>query len=464
MAPSSENVPLHPGRLVLALGLAVSAIPLNSTMIAVALPMIGAELDSSPTDTTQALMASYLIATIVLQTPGGKLGDLWGRRRTLVTGQLLFVVGAAVGSVLPTLMGLTAARLVMAAGGALLLPAALATLRNLVAPAQRGRMFGILGAAMGASAALGPPLGGWLTEGFGWEAVFWINVPLLLAALLLGGGLPSDPPASLSRLSRLDWPGALLLAATLLGVVGAIRVQAALLGWILLCTLVLLALFIRHELRQTDPLLNPRIFAVPAYSCGVAITAIQNFGLYGPVFFLPFLLHDAYGIGPGVTGQTVLFMTGGMVLFGPIGGRLADRFGARVVVIVAASIACTGMLGIAFAESWHRPATLFPWLALVGLGMACSTGPAQAAAMSAVGQEDSGMAAGALTMLRYLGSILGISLVAVLTESAGEDLPAIAPAGFLAYAIAYGSTALVAWGLPLSGVDASINPTSRKTG
>lgn len=264
-----------------------------------------------------------------------------------------------------------------------------------------------------------------------------------------------------SRLSYLDWPGALLLAAALLGVVGTIRVGATLTPWVLLGTLCLLGLFVLHELRQEDPLLNPRIFRIPAYSCGVGITAIQNFGLYGPVFFLPFLLHDAYGIGPGVTGQTVLFMTGGMVLFGPMGGRLADRFGARRVVAVAATIACTGMLGIALADSWHRPATLFPWLTLVGLGMACSTGPAQAAAMSAVGQEDSGMAAGALTMLRYLGSILGISLVALLTESATSNLPEIAANGFLVYAAAYGLTAVVATGLPAQGVGADNEPTGQ---
>ncbi|MEC9341723.1 MAG: MFS transporter [Pseudomonadota bacterium] len=448
-APKPNNAT---SSVILALGLAVAAIPLNSTMIGVALPLIGAQLQATPTDTTQALMASYLIATIVLQTPGGKLGDLWGRKRALYAGQLLFITGALVGSLAPTLLGLTAARLVMAAGGALLLPAALATLRNLVAPQQRGRMFGILGAAMGASAALGPPLGGWLAEAFGWEAVFWINIPLLLTALLLGGGLPAERPSDRPPLGGIDWRGGLLLAATLLAIIGAIRGSGISILILSGSSVVLLVLFIAHELRQADPLLDVRIFRTPAYSCGVAITAIQNFGLYGPVFFLPFVMFDGYGIGPGVTGQTVLFMTGGMVLFGPAGGRLADRFGARRMVTLAAGVATVGMLGIALAPDWRHPASLMPWLLLVGMGMACSTGPAQAAAMSAVTAQDSGMAAGALTMLRYLGSILGISLVALVAQSANGHLPDVARAGFLSYAAAYAITALVARGLPRRGV------------
>jgi MFS family permease len=452
---ATPEAPLRPpARALAALGLALFVMPLNSTMIAVALPVIGAALGTSATDTTQALMASYLAATIVLQTPGGKLGDVWGRHRALLGGQVLVLGGALGGTFAPDLRGLALARLAMAAGGALLMPAALATLRTVVPVGQRGRVFGAFGAVMAIATAAGPPLGGLLTESFGWQAVFWVNVPLVGLSLVLGAG---TAPRGRARAvpPRLDWGGVALLAATLLAAVCAVRLRGVELAAALVACALALALFVHRELRHPDPVLDVRIFRARPYTVGIAVLAGQNFALYGPLFLLPYVLHDGYGIGAAAAGRVVVFLTGAMIVFGPIGGRLADRLGARRVVASAALVGTAGMLGLALAPDWQHPARLIPWMALIGLGMAGSMGPAQAAALSAVRADASGMAAGALTTLRYGGSFAGISLVALLVSAAHGDVVAVARMGFAIYAAAFGATVLAALALPRRGVAAS---------
>ena len=145
-----------PQRFFIGLLLAAGLAPLNSTMIAVALPAIGTEFRAAPADLTQWLVTSYLMLCLVMQSPGGKIGDLWGRSLALRLGLLCFFLGSAAGALAFSIAMLVGARLLMALGGALLLPAAMAAMRNLVAADQRGRIFGMLGAILGLAAAIGP--------------------------------------------------------------------------------------------------------------------------------------------------------------------------------------------------------------------------------------------------------------------------------------------------------------------
>ena len=155
------------GSRLLAAALAAALMPLNSTMIAVALPDISAEFDADPAVVTQALVTSYLVAAIVLQSPAGKLGDRLGHARMVVSGQVLVGAGALLGFLAPSLVSLTVARVLMAAGGAVLVPATVALLRHTLPPERRGRAFGAFGAVMALAAALGPLLGGALVDAFG---------------------------------------------------------------------------------------------------------------------------------------------------------------------------------------------------------------------------------------------------------------------------------------------------------
>ena len=198
--------------------------PLNSTMIAVALPDISAEFDADPAVVTQALVTSYLVAAIVLQSPAGKVGDRIGHARMVATGQLLIAAGALLGYLATSLALLTVARILMAAGGAVLLPATVAMLRRTLPPELRGRAFGAFGAEMALAAALGPLAGGALVDAFGWPSVFLANLPVLAASVGLGAvasraakrEIQGAPP-------RFDWVGTFLLAAALTSIVMGLR-------------------------------------------------------------------------------------------------------------------------------------------------------------------------------------------------------------------------------------------------
>ena len=165
--------------------LAASLSPLGSTMIAVALPSIGSELGVGSGLLTQWLVSSYLIVGIATMSPGGKLGDRIGHRRALVIGMTIYGVGLIAGFSLANLPSLAFARMAMAAGGAMTIPATMALLRNLVPPEKRARTFGYFGSVMGIAAGIGPLVGGELTALFGWRSVFIANIPVILLAYFL---------------------------------------------------------------------------------------------------------------------------------------------------------------------------------------------------------------------------------------------------------------------------------------
>jgi MFS family permease len=172
-------------RFIVALTLGAALTPLNSTMIAVALPAMGESFQVSSSDLTLWLVSSYLLVNIILQSPAGKLGDIVGRRRAFMIGLSLFATGSLIATLAPYLPVVTASRILMAAGGAMLIPNAMALLRNVIPEHKRSSAFGYFGALLSASAAAGPMLGGMLTEYFGWKAIFLVNLPLLLLSWVL---------------------------------------------------------------------------------------------------------------------------------------------------------------------------------------------------------------------------------------------------------------------------------------
>ncbi|MDF1819664.1 MAG: MFS transporter [Immundisolibacteraceae bacterium] len=443
-----------PRRFFIGLLLAAGLAPLNSTMIAVALPAIGTEFRAAPADLTQWLVTSYLMLCLVMQSPGGKIGDLWGRSLALRLGLLCFFLGSAAGALAFSIAMLVGARLLMALGGALLLPAAMAAMRNLVAADQRGRIFGMLGAILGLAAAIGPPLGGWLTEHLGWSSVFWINAPVIALAYLLTRGLTLGSDSGSDK-PRLDWQGIVLLTITLLSAVSAVHLGSAM-AWVAAAmSLITVMFFLRWELRTDQPVLDPRMFKRLRFSAGLGVGSVQNFCMYGMLFQLPYMLEELHGFGPTVAGKMLLAMTGGMVVCSPLGGRFADRFGARSVVAFGSTLGLVAMGVLSMAQPWNLPMTLVPWLVMLGAALGFSTGPSQASALSAVDPRHSGMASGALSMFRYVASVSAITLLGVLLGATSMNPMERYQTGFLVYGGGFLITALLAFGLPRKGVSGS---------
>lgn len=379
-AVSSTRLPL---RSFLGLALAAVLAPLNSTIVAVALPSIATTFGASDALVTRWLVTAYLIVAIAAQSPGGRIADLWGYSRVLTLGSALFGFGAILAALSPQLAVLGAGRVLMALGGALSIPTVFAQIRNSVPESSRGRMFGTFGAIMGTAAAIGPLAGGFLTSRYGWHSIFYVNLPVVALSLLL------EPPRRETRPA------------------GAARFQG--LGKAL-------AAF-------------GQLFTRRAFAAGSAIVALQNLVMYALLFLLPFFLART-GFDPSATGRMLLFFTAAMVLASPIGGRLSDALGSRVVAVSGATI------GTAGASLFVAGGALAPALILVGFGIGVSTSPSQAAALGAVDASQAGIASGALSTMRYLGGVIGSGLVALLAASPHDPRLWVFPAVLFASALA----------------------------
>jgi EmrB/QacA subfamily drug resistance transporter len=423
---NSEADPHLPRRFVAAIVLGAALIPLNSTMIAVALPAIGDTFQVDPSELTLWLVTSYLLVNIILLSPAGKLGDLLGRRRAFGIGLSLFALGVVIATFAPALSVVAASRVLMAAGGAMLMPNAMALLRVVVAEPKRARVFGYFGAMLGASAAVGPLVGGILTQYFGWEAIFLVNLPILVLSWgLVQSDTSYDRVKSERRDKRpkFDFVGMGLLAFSLAVLVIGMKGGGTWPLLALVCSGMGFYTFIRWERRAAEPLVDLDLFRRVPFVIGGTVVGLQNLGMYALLFQLPFLLQTWYRIDAATIGQVLLIMTIFMVFLAPVGGRLSERLGTRPTVLGGLLASLIGMVMLLATTGSTSLIWMMISLAWVGGGIGIVSGPVQSAALSAVDAERSGVASGILSTMRYLGGIAGITIISIfLTEETPAGL------------------------------------------
>jgi MFS family permease len=442
----------QPTRLFVSTGVAAALNPLNSTMIAVAMPAIGASFAVSSGALMHWLVTGYLVATIVCQTPGGKMGDMWGYSLTLTLGRWLFVAGTAAAVLAPNMPPLVIGRLLMAAGGALLVPTTMALIRIHVSPTRRPSAFGRMSAVMATAAAIGPALGGVLIDTFGWQSVFLANLPILVVSWLLQRGIDlsgSQEGRSTGSMANFDWIGTLLLSAGLItGMIG-LRVPGAMTALLLGSAVLFFVAFAAWERRVPEPVLDLGLFKRPRFAAASLIVATQNLAMYALIFHMPFLFSDLSDLPKSIVGLAMLALTAGMVVFATLGGRVAAQIGVRLTVALGGLSCMVGVALLANLEVWQSLAGVIAPLGLIGLGLGLSAGPNQAAAMNVVAHSESGMAAAALSTTRYFGGIAGIATLSALLPdtAAGEDAAGHLTA-FWIYVASCGVSVLLAFALP----------------
>ena len=407
--------------------LAAALSPLGSTMIAVALPSIGSELGVGSGTLTQWLVSSYLIVGIATMSAGGKLGDRIGHKRSLVIGMAMYGAGSIAGFSLANLPSLAFARIAMAAGGAMTVPATMALLRNLVPAERRARTFGYFGSVMGTAAAIGPLVGGELTALFGWRSVFIANIPvILLAYFLIRAATRSEAPlrSRVARQSpRFDIQGSVLLGLGLTLLVVAAQTSGATALAAAFGAAGLLAAFIWWERRVAEPVLDLRLFLRPTFAAASIVIGSQNLAMYALLFQLPIFFEQVRNVEAGVTGRLLVGMMIAMVVCSPLGGRVSELVGARTTAFVGTLTSLVGLYLVSNFEALRSPGDALIGLVLIGAGLGLTSAPSQAAAMSAVGRREAGMAGGAVSTARYIGGVIGISALGYLLggEGAGVD-------------------------------------------
>lgn len=426
-------------------------VPLNSTMLAVALPGVMDEFHLGAA-AVSTLVTLYLGAVAVALPISGALGDRFGHRRVFLGGVVVFGLASllAVGATSFALLQL--ARVFQAVSGAFVSTSSAAIVRMAAPPRRRGEAFGLFDLLTSTSAAAGPFVGGVLVGAFGWRSLFIVAVPIaLLAALAVGFWLRPDAGTTLiaeapprakgasppTRRPPLDVMGLVLLAAWIGAILIALHGDTGLIGLIAaVAILPLAALLVWFELGQPMPAVDPRLFRIPAFSSAVAGIFGNTVVLHASFILVPLLVERLLAGSATTSGLVLLGVSGVAALVAPIGGRASDRRGRRALVVTGSLVMTAGLAGLALPIGSASVIAVGALLAVVGLGMGLSGPPRQAAAFESIKSDRVGMAAGTYYTGRYLGGVVGASMAG-----------AVLAGGITAGAVSFGFGILVAFGL-----------------
>jgi EmrB/QacA subfamily drug resistance transporter len=401
---------------------AVFMVSLDNLVVTMALPSIKAHLHAS-LQSLEWTVNAYTLTFAVLLLTGATLGERFGRRRMFTAGLALFTLASAAAALAPNVGALVAARAVQGAGGALVLPLSLTLLSSAVPVARRGAALGFWGAMSGLAVAVGPVVGGAVTQGASWQWIFWLNVPVGVAIIPVAARmLPKGRPWS----SRLDLPGVALASAGLLGVVfGLVRGNAA--GWSsgqvlgsITGGVILLAAFAAWERQAPAPMLPLRLFASRGFTAANVASFLFSAGMFGSIFLLAQFLQVAEHYSPLAAGLRTLPWTGMPMIVAPIAGPLSDRWGGRPLIITGLALQAAGLgwLALVTAPGVAYSSLVLPFV-ISGIGMALFFVPVANLVLGSVRPEQEGIASGANNAIRELGGVFGIAALASVFSATG---------------------------------------------
>ena len=403
---------------------ALAMIMLDNTVVNVALPSIQRDFGASLSALEWTINA-YTLTFAVLLVTGGRLGDIFGRRLVFLIGVTIFALSSATIGLAPTDGWLVASRAVQGVGAAMMMPATLSILTNAFPPHERGKAIGIWAGVSAIALAIGPLLGGWLTEDVSWRAIFFLNLPVAAGAIAVTL-FAADESRDETVDRRLDWPGIATLTTGLSALVLAL-VEANSWGWGSPAILGLFALFavslagfVVIELRSTAPMVDFASFRSRQFVGANAVAFMVTFAMFGMFFFLALYLQNILGYSPLETGVRFLPTTLLVMVAGPVAGRLTDRIGPRWLmtgglVLVAASLAWQSRIDVDTTYGYLLPAFM-----AMGLGIGLVMSPMSTAAMNAVDRAKAGVASGTLSMSRMVGGTFGVAALGALIASVGS--------------------------------------------
>ncbi|MCK7624892.1 MFS transporter [Streptomyces sp. RS10V-4] len=459
------------------IALAQLMVVLDSTIVNIALPSAQKDLGISDAN-RQWVITAYALAFGGLLLFGGRLSDLWGRRRTFLIGLTGFALASALGGAAAGEGMLLGARALQGVFGALLAPSALSLLAVTFTEArERAKAFGIFGAIAGGGAALGLLLGGVLTEYLDWRWTFFVNIPIAVIAAA-GAVLVIREPAVGRNSSRLDVPGVVLASLGLVSLVYAFT-RAESDGWLAGVTLalfgaaaVLLLAFVVVESKVAAPLLPLRVVAERNRAGVYASLGLAVIGMFGLFLFLTYYLQIVKGYTPVVTGLAFLPMVAGMITGSTqIGARLMTRVRPRLLMAPGFTVAALGMLVLSQIDlDTSYPALILPGFVLMGLGMGTAFMPAMSLATHGVQPRDAGVASAMVNTSQQVGGAIGTALLNTIAASATTAYATAHAAGARSadllklQSMVHGYTSAIRWAVGILALAAVIAFTFINTG
>ena len=394
--------------------LSLFIVGMDTTIVNVALPAIGRDL-RAPVSGLQWTIDAYTLVIASLLMLSGSAGDRLGRRRVFQAGLAVFTLGSLACSLAPGLGWLIAFRAVQAIGGSMLNPVAMSIVTNTFTdPAERARAIGLWGSVFGLSVALGPVIGGALVDSTGWRGVFWVNIPVGIAAIILTAAFVPESRAGTAR--RPDPLGQALIIAVL-GTLSYAIIEGPGYGWgaarIIACfaaAAACLAAFLWHERRREQPLVDLRFFRSLPFS-GAALTAITGMGAFaGFLFLITLYLQDVRGYRPLEAGLFLVPMALVMAVSAPLAGRVIARRGPRGPLILAGAATTAGGVLLAFLTATSPAWYVLAACVVLGVGMGWVNAPITNNAVSGMPRSQAGVAAGIASTSRQVGTSLGVAI------------------------------------------------------
>ena len=442
---------------------ALFMVMLDSTVVNVALPSIQRSLNAS-TPALEWTVNAYTLSFAVLLVTGGRLGDLFGRRKAFLAGVTIFALASAAIGFSPSDTWLVAWRAVQGVGAALMMPATLSIITNAFPPAERGKAIGTWAGVSAMALAIGPVVGGFLVESVSWQSIFFLNLPVAACAILITLFAVRESRDETVEQS-VDVPG--VVAITIgLGALVLSLVQGNEWGWsstreiALYATAVVgLTGFVLVERRSAAPMVDFRFFRSRTFAGANIAAFIVSFAMLAMFFFMALYMQNVLGYSPLQAGVRFLPSTMMIMVIAPLAGRLTDRVGPRPLMTF-------GLLSVSAAVFWQSHLTvhssyesLLPGFILMGIGMGFVMSPMSTAAMNSVEQTKAGVASGILSMNRMVGGTFGVAILGAMVATLGRQqidklLPALPEAARARLASGLGSGAVL-HGVPDHIVQAS---------
>ena len=409
-ASDATRVP-NVGLVIISIGLLLLLAALDQSIVSTALPTIVADLGGL--EHLSWVVTAYILSSTVVAPLYGKLGDLYGRRNTVVVSVTLFLIGSALCGLATNMTFLILARALQGLGGGGLFVLALSVIGDVIPPRDRGKIQGVFAAVFGVSSVLGPLIGGWFVEAFSWHWIFYINLPV--GGLAMAGFLASFQPNGRRVSHQIDWGGAATLSLSLAALTLVTSLGGRTFGWgsfevigLAVVSLVSGLLFLLIECRAREPIIPLGLFRMNVFWVTSIIGFIAGAAMFGAITFLPIFLQIAQGASPTESGLMLIPMTAGILTTSTLSGRYMGRTGRyRWIPIFGTIFLTAGMLLLTRIE----PTTSVPMfsLSLVGLGMGCIFPVVTTAVQNAVPRELLGTATAAGLMFRQVGGSLAVA-------------------------------------------------------
>ncbi|MGI8967620.1 MAG: MDR family MFS transporter [Chloroflexota bacterium] len=409
--PRQQRLPIMAGLLMVML-----LASLDQTIVSTALPKVISDLKGF--DRYSWVATAYLLTATVTVPLYGKLSDLYGRKRILLFGVVVFLLGSATSGAAQSMNELILARGFQGIGAGALMPVVIATMGDLFSPRERGRVQGVTGAVFGFSAIIGPSLGGWITDHFSWRWVFYVNLPVGIAAMIVLVVLMPSLRFTKSQ-QRVDYVGATLLIAGLVPLLLAFTWAGSTYAWgsvqtigLFAWSIAALTVFVIVELRVVQPIIEPRLFRNSIYLVSIAVTFLIGAAMFGGIFYIPLFIQGIIGSSATTSGTVITPLMVTAIVGSVISGQLLSRWDRyRLLALGGLLLMTVGvLLLLRLGVNSHYGDVLVAMIVMgagLGFGMAMYTVIVQ----NSVPQSEIGQVTSGLTLFRQLGGTIGLAVM-----------------------------------------------------